>query len=107
MKFKDGLIGYGKYVFTFTELRDLLISAIVLGFIFSFRSWSFENLLLSIAIVGPALILHELAHKFVAQRYNLVAAYVIWPTGIVLSLLVTVMTNGAVIFAGVLVSGVG
>jgi Zn-dependent protease len=71
----------------------------VLGFIFSFRDWSFDNLLLSIAIVGPALILHELAHKFMAQRYNLLAAYVIWPTGIILSLLITIMTNGAVLFA--------
>jgi len=99
MDFKDGIIGYGKYSFTFTEIRDLLISAIVLGFIFSFRDWSFDNLLLSIAIVGPALILHELAHKFMAQRYNLLAAYVIWPTGIILSLLITIMTNGAVLFA--------
>jgi Zn-dependent protease len=99
MDFKDGLIGYGKYSFTFTEIRDLVISAIVLGFIFSFRNWSFDNLLLSIAIVGPALILHELAHKFMAQRYNLLAAYVIWPTGIILSLLITIMTNGAVLFA--------
>jgi Zn-dependent protease len=99
MDFKDGIIGYGKYSFTFTEIRDLLISAIALGFIFAFRNWSFDNLLLSIAIVGPALILHELAHKFMAQRYDLVAAYVIWPTGVILSLLITIMTNGAVLFA--------
>lgn len=92
-------IGIGKYVFTIAEIRDLAVSALVLGFIFAFRDWSLANFLIAVAVVGPALILHELAHKFMAQKYGLVAAYVVWPTGIIISVLITIMTNGAVIFA--------
>jgi len=91
--------GYGKYTFTFAEIRDLLISALVLGLIFTFGNWSLKNFFMSIGIVGPALILHELAHKFVAQKYDLVAAYVMWPTGIAIALLVAFMTQGSMIFA--------
>jgi Zn-dependent protease len=91
--------GYGKYTFTIAEVRDLLISAAALGFIFTFGKWSLVNFFLSIAVVGPALILHELAHKFVAQKYDLVAAYVMWPTGIALALLISLITQGNMIFA--------
>lgn len=92
-------IGYKKYMFTLAEIRDLLISAVVLGLIFSFGNWSLTGFLISVAIVGPALILHELAHKFVAQKYDLVAAYVMWPTGIAIALLVAFITQGSFIFA--------
>jgi Zn-dependent protease len=54
---------------------------------------------MSIAIVGPALIFHELAHKFVAQKYDLLAVYVMWPTGIAIALLISLITQGGFIFA--------
>ena len=94
--------------FTMMEFRDLAISALVLGFIFSIALSGFEyttggsiivNYLISLVIVAPALILHELAHKFVAQNYGCKAGYVLWPTGVLIAVLVTILTNGRVIFA--------
>lgn len=91
--------GYGKYKFSLAEIRDLLISTVVLGIIFAFGNLSLVNFLVSLAIIGPALILHELAHKFMAQKYDLVAAYVMWPTGIAIALLMAFVTQGTMIFA--------
>ncbi|MDD5182188.1 MAG: hypothetical protein PHC66_03390 [Candidatus Nanoarchaeia archaeon] len=91
--------GYKKYTFTLAEIRDLLISVAVLGIVFSFGDWSLKNYLMSIAIVGPALLFHELAHKLMAQKYDLLAVYVMWPTGIAIALLFSVLTMGNFVFA--------
>jgi Zn-dependent protease len=94
--------------FSGKEIRDLLISVIVLGFLFSFRMQvlvaeyflSFLlNWFLSSLIVGIAFIGHELAHKFIAMRYELKAEYVLWPQGVLISLAVFFLTGGSFIFA--------
>jgi len=89
----------GKYTFTVMEIRDLIISAFVLGLIFAVRNWSLNNWLFATAVAAPALIFHEIAHKIMAQRYELAASYIMWPTGIAISLLLTIFSNGALIFA--------
>ncbi|MCD6575592.1 MAG: hypothetical protein J7K73_00335 [Nanoarchaeota archaeon] len=100
--------GYGKYKFTLAEIRDLTISALILGFLFSIALGTFKyvspisavkNFLVALVIVAPALIFHELAHKFMAQRYDCKAAYVLWPNGAIMSLILTLITGGRVIFA--------
>ncbi len=100
--------GYGKYTFTLVEIRDLTISSLLLGFLFSIALGVFRyshpidaliNFLIALAIVAPTLVLHELAHKFMAQKYDCKAAYVLWPTGAVTSLLLTLLTGGRFIFA--------
>ena len=68
-----------------TEIRDLLISVIVLALAFSrFNIEIFPVMLLIIVLV---FVFHELAHRYVAQRYGCFAEYRIWPIGIALSLL--------------------
>ncbi len=94
--------------FSQKEIRDLLISVFILGFVFSFYmevfiadyvtsfiiNWLTASLLVGIAFVG-----HELAHKFVAIHYDLKAEYVLWPQGVLLSLAVFFFTGGRFIFA--------
>jgi len=41
--------------------------------------------------VGTAFILHELAHKFVAMRYGAAARFVAWESGLVLTLVFSLM----------------
>jgi len=97
----------GKFTFNLMEIRDLTISVLILGLIFSIALPSFQierstpimNFLIAIVIVGPALLFHELAHKFVAQKYGCKAVYVIWPMGIMLSVFLTLITAGNIIFA--------
>lgn len=106
--------GYKKYTFTLAEIRDLAISTLVLGFLFSTVLKYFQvttsssiiiNFLVSTAIVAPALIFHELAHKFVAQKYDCKANYVLWPIGVIFSVFMTLIsgfvfaTLGAVMIA--------
>ncbi len=94
--------------FSKKEIRDLLISVAVLGFLFSFYLRVFvtefvlsflANWLVSCLIVGLAFIGHELAHKFVAIRYDLKAEYVLWPQGVIISLAVFLLSGGNLIFA--------
>ena len=95
--------GYGRYVFTLSEIRDLAISSIILGFLFSsalsyfnFSGTAYSavmNFLISTAIVAPALIFHELAHKFVSQKYGCVANYVLWPMGAIISIVLSLTTG--------------
>jgi Zn-dependent protease len=85
-------------LFSLSELLDILIAVVAGGFIFmdSFRdprdhAKTFaERLLFSIAIAAPAIVLHELGHKFVALAlgYTAVfhAAYVWLGIGVLLKL---------------------
>lgn len=100
--------GIGKFIFTLAEIRDLVISALVLGLVFSialkgfeFLSWTtaFNNYLIALAIIAPTLLLHEFAHKFLAQKYGCKAHYVLWPIGAILAMVITFITAGRIIFA--------
>jgi len=55
-----------------------------------FGSTSFSDLTsafgISLATVGSGFVLHELSHKFVAQRYGFWAEFRVWPMGLVLAL---------------------
>jgi len=81
-----------------TELVELLISFIVLATAFSiirvhgnFNNLSAEVFLISGVGVGSGFLLHELAHKFVAQRYGYWAEFKLWLPGLILTLLMSFM----------------
>lgn len=78
--------------FTGREIKELVISAVVIGFCFAWivkddRFFSSTNFIEIFAImliaVGSAFIFHEIAHKFTAQRYGCWAEYKIWETGLI------------------------
>ncbi|MAG08549.1 hypothetical protein CMO89_03685 [Candidatus Woesearchaeota archaeon] len=78
-------------MFTFNEIIDILIMSVIVGFIFKdlFKkpvenydplkqlqsSQSLENLKFAVLVTAPAIILHELAHKFVALSYGMEATF--------------------------------
>ncbi len=69
-------------LFTWFEILDILITVVAGSFIFSGlvevikkRETLAERLLLSAAIVGPSIILHELGHKFAALSLGLQATF--------------------------------
>jgi len=93
-----------KYEFSFSwlEIKHLIIAAIAIAFAFSmilfrgeiFSAITSKNVLqlttffvLSLIIVGTAFILHELGHKFVAQKKGLWAEFRAWPTGLVIAII--------------------
>lgn len=88
----------------FKELRDIVISALVLAFIFVYQG--FDNLALTVTLlpigllfVSTSFILHELGHRALARKYNFHAEYVMWPQGLLFALLLAIATNGAFAFA--------
>lgn len=82
--------------FSQREVSDLLISWIVLSVAFAiFRRGIFvlvENpvlVLQMLIIVGTAFVLHELSHKYVAQKYGLWAEYRKWNWGLIMAFLLS------------------
>ena len=78
--------------FTKTEIRDLIISFIVIALAFSilYSNRNFDEILFIFPIVavgvGAGFIFHELGHKFAAMHYGYWAQYQLWPTGLVIAL---------------------
>jgi Zn-dependent protease len=83
--------------FTRREVQDLLISAVVIGFCFAwiqrnaFPWMNFVTLFgVMLVAVGSAFLLHELAHKSVAQGYGCWAEYRTWEAGLFIAFLLAV-----------------
>ena len=81
------------FKFTGKEIRDLVISFIViaLGFSILYSNGDFgaiPNIFPIVMIgVGAGFIFHELGHKFAAMHYGYWAEYQLWSTGLVIALL--------------------
>jgi len=86
-------------MYTQREIRDLFISTIVIGFIFSLSNLTLPNLIASIVIVAITFVLHELAHRNVARKFGAYAEYRIWPSGLLFALILGIISGGRVIFA--------
>jgi Zn-dependent protease len=80
------------------ELRDLVISALLLALAFGiafaggFRALFNPGILIIlflIALVGVStgFVLHELGHRFVARRFGCFAEYKMWTTGLVVAIM--------------------
>ncbi|MEM4312335.1 MAG: AN1-type zinc finger domain-containing protein [Nitrososphaerales archaeon] len=88
-----------------TEVKHLLIAWLVLGFAFSltflfrFPSIFLTMLGISLLTVGLGFIIHELAHKFSAQRYGYWAEFRMSPWGLALALIFAFISGGSFIFA--------
>jgi Zn-dependent protease len=80
-----------------TEIRDIAISVFVLSVAFAvalnLRPWIDLGIPLligiSAVIVSMSFVLHELAHKFVAQRYGAWAEYRMFPFGLIMALVIS------------------
>jgi Zn-dependent protease len=85
------------------EARDIIIASAVLAFVFSYEGINFGRLLANapLAVFGvvTGFILHELAHRFFARRYGAFAEFRAWKEGLLLAVALTLITNGAFVFA--------
>jgi Zn-dependent protease len=98
--------GYGKIRFSRTETFHILIAMAVLVFAFYLsltHSMSLTNderlyyLAASAISVVTGFLLHELAHKFLAQRYGAWAEFRVFPFGLVIALFFALLAG--VLFA--------
>lgn len=107
-----------KYKFKFSELeiKQIAIALVALSFAFSlilFRQEIFFSgrspaeigavfplyFGQSLIAVGIGFILHELGHKFVAQRKGLWAEFRMWPAGLMLAVGLALFSRGGFVFA--------
>ena len=96
------------HVFSGIEIRDIIIAWLALGVAFSFAlagggisllasassispSDAAALVGISLVTVGPGFVFHELSHKFVAQRYGYWAEFRMWPMGLVLALVTSLI----------------
>ena len=93
-------------VFSGIEVRDIIVAWLALGLAFALSYVSRSSVfgvgglnldglgyyfLVALVTVGPGFVFHELSHKFVAQRYGFWAEYRMWPMGLVLALLTSLI----------------
>jgi Zn-dependent protease len=89
------------YWFSQTELRDLAIGLLVITLIPLFRVWwagLFSDPIVVVGYVGVlvlAFMLHELAHKFMAQRLGMWAEFRLNMTGLILTIFSFLLVQGA------------
>ncbi len=84
------------------EMFELAITIIIVAFIFSYddkqpvfsTAYWVANFLKMILIVAIAIILHEVGHKAAALYIGMRAEYQMWPTGLLIGILATFITNG-------------
>lgn len=84
------------------ELKQLLLSAIVIALAFSMRYIISGRLLgvlaVSIAVIF-AFVFHEILHRNVARKFGYYARYQVWPLGLALALALPIITLGNLVFA--------
>ncbi|MEW6329294.1 MAG: site-2 protease family protein [Candidatus Micrarchaeota archaeon] len=82
------------------EIYDIVVSMLAVAVAFSVPVLLSEPSAIPVVIpiilvtVGLGFLLHELAHKYVAQRYGAYAVYRAWPQGLGLMLLLAFITGG-------------
>lgn len=86
-----------------SEIRDLAIITIIIGFIFSFNKWGTEefniivgvqNLINTILIAGLGFLVHVLAQKITAIKYGYYATFKKFTLGLLIGIIVVVVSNG-------------
>jgi Zn-dependent protease len=104
---------------TVTELVQMAILTVALGYIFSgfimvrkdpyaprqFFDW--ESIKFAALISTPAVIFHELAHKFVALGLGLEATFHIWTTGLLIGVVLKAISSPFLFLAPAYVTIVG
>ena len=90
--------------FSRTEVRDLSIAWLVLGFCFSFRylftSPQHFATFLAVALIGigTGFIFHELSHKLAAQMFGYLAEFKLWKMGLAIALASAIISLGQLLF---------
>lgn len=110
--------------FSLDEILNLVIMIAVLGFIFKdffkkplaedydpikhfSKSQSSGNFWFAVAVVAPAIVLHEFGHKFIAMAYGLHAQFFASITGLSIGILLKLLNFGFIVFVPGYVSIIG
>ncbi len=91
------------FILTKREIGHIIISWLAITFAFSWKGFDFKSMLMimPIILVGTmtGFIFHELAHKYVANRYGAYAQFQMWPVGLIFAVVMSLLTFGKFVFA--------
>lgn len=74
------------------EIKDLFKSWIAISLVFSIsKGFTLESILFSTILVGTAFIIHELSHKYVAQKYGLMAYFKSFDNMLIFSIILSLI----------------
>ena len=94
------------FKFSADEIRSFIVTAVFLGFMFSFRDWGidvfdaregFFNWFNSVIVVAFVLFFYLAAQRLMAIRKGYKVEYKMWFYGMIIALLVTFVTRGYII----------
>ena len=96
-------------MFSLSEIFQLIIVTIVVGYIFSgvysqfikksSKRFDWEDFTFSIYVAAPGIILHELMHKFVGMGLGINAFFEAWPTGLVIGVVLKLIGSSFILLA--------
>lgn len=101
-------------IITIIEIMNLIILTLALGYIFSGfirtpatvqdyyrprKLFDWRDIKYAMLISAPAVVLHELFHKFSAILFGLTATFHIWPTGLGLAVFLKLISSPFLIIA--------
>ena len=78
-----------KLDFTKNEMRDIIISVAAVTFIFAYPDFGLIPFFFVAVVI--AFLLHEMAHRFVARKFGCIAIYKMWPQGLILGFLASLI----------------
>lgn len=98
-----------------TEIAHMIIVVLALGFIFmsylkrpkteldvlgyTKQGFDWQDFKTAALITAPGIILHELAHKFVAMGFGLIATFKVWWFGLFLGVFLKIINSPFILFA--------
>tara|TARA_Y100000034_G_C6905797_1_gene420239 strand:+ start:3209 stop:3751 length:543 start_codon:yes stop_codon:yes gene_type:complete len=95
-------------VTNFTEIIHIVVLTIAIGYIFSgyikipglySRGWNWKGIKFAMLVTAPAIILHELSHKFVGLALGYAAMFHIWWTGLGIGLVLRIIGSPFLLLA--------
>lgn len=95
------------------EIFDMLIMSLFVGFIFrdtfskQIKKFDWNSIKFAIMVTAPGLILHELAHKFVAMGFGMQATFNAAYFWLIFGLVMKLVNFGFVVFVPAYVSIIG
>ena len=91
-------------IITPLEIVYLVITTLIIGYLFSgvikipnrdhltsFKRFNWEELKIAMLVAAPGVIIHELGHKFVGLAFGLKAVFEIWPTGMIIGIVMKLL----------------
>jgi len=84
-------------MFFIHEIFNLLLTAIILGILFS-RNYNLKEIFYWAKIAGLSVILHELAHKIVAELLGYEAFYNVFYPGLLIGLIFRLLNSPFIVF---------